>query len=84
MLRKVLLSIVTLIGVACLTDAILPVETRDEVIMLHPFENWRLMWHRKDDGGDPRCDAVQSFLMSSVLQDPNYRTIASPAEEQVA
>jgi DNA-binding transcriptional LysR family regulator len=67
------------VGVACLTDALLPAEMRDEVIMLHPLENWRLMWHRKDAGGDPRCDAVQAFLMSSVLQDPNYRTISLSA-----
>jgi DNA-binding transcriptional LysR family regulator len=67
------------VGVACLTDALLPAEMRDEVIMLHPIENWRLMWHRKDPGGDPRRDAVQAFLMSSVLQDPNYRTISVSA-----
>src|SRR5690606_26135913 len=64
------------VGVSCLTDALLPAEMRDEVIMLHPLENWRLMWHRKDSSGDPRCDAVQPFLMSSVLQDPAYRTNA--------
>ena len=63
------------IGVAYLTDALLPVEMREEVIMLHPVENWRLMWYRKDAGGDPRCDAVEAFLLSSVLQDPDYRTI---------
>ena len=38
--------------------------------MLYPLENWRLLWYRKDAGGDPRCDAVQAFLLSSVLQDP--------------
>ena len=69
------------IGVACLTDAILSPETRDNVVMLRQLENWHLMWHRKDTGGDARCDAVQAFLMSSVLQDPNYRTISvSPGE----
>ena len=69
------------LGVASLTDAILTPEMREEVIMLHPFENWRLMWHRKDPDGDPRRDAVQAFLMSSVLQDPNYRTISDSAVE---
>ena len=49
--------------------------------MLRQLENWRLMWYRKDTTGDPRCDAVQAFLMSSVLQDPNYRTISVFAEE---
>jgi DNA-binding transcriptional LysR family regulator len=69
------------VGVACLTDAILSPELRDEVVMLRPLENWRLMWYRKDAAGDPRCDAVQAFLLSSVLQDPNYRTIADPSGE---
>ena len=51
------------------------------MIQLYPLENWRLLWYRKDAGSDPRCDAVQAFLMSSVLQDPNYRTISVFAEE---
>jgi DNA-binding transcriptional LysR family regulator len=67
-------------GVACLTDALLPLEIADEVVMLHPVENWRLMWYRKEAGDDPRCDAIQAFLMSSVLQDPNYRTISVATE----
>jgi DNA-binding transcriptional LysR family regulator len=71
------------IGVACLTDAILSPELRDDVIMLRPLENWRLMWYRKDTAGDPRCDAVQAFLISSVLQDPNYRTISVSTDESV-
>ena len=54
---------------------------RDAVIMLHPLENWRLLWYRQDAGGDARCDAVQAFLLSSVLQDPDYRTISIFAEE---
>jgi DNA-binding transcriptional LysR family regulator len=70
------------VGVACLTDSILSPERRDEVVMLRQLENWRLMWYRKDTEGDPRCDAVQSFLMSSVLQDPNYRTISVTADDQ--
>ena len=69
------------IGVSCLTDAILPPEMHNEVIMLRPLENWRLMWCRKDSGTDPRCDAVEAFLMASVLEDPNYRTISVTADE---
>jgi DNA-binding transcriptional LysR family regulator len=69
------------VGISSFADAILPPEMREQVIMLHPLENWRLLWYRKDAGGDPRCDAVQAFLMSSVLQDPNYRTISIFAEE---
>jgi DNA-binding transcriptional LysR family regulator len=69
------------VGVSSFADTILPREMREDVIMLHPLENWRLLWYRKDAGGDPRCDAVQAFLLSSVLQDPDYRTISVFAEE---
>jgi DNA-binding transcriptional LysR family regulator len=69
------------VGVSSFADSILPPEMREDVIMLHPLENWRLLWYRKDAGGDPRCDAVQAFLLSSVLQDPDYRTISVFAEE---
>ncbi|KRA82930.1 LysR family transcriptional regulator [Altererythrobacter sp. Root672] len=69
------------VGVASFADTILPPEMRQEVILLHPLENWRLLWYRKDAGVDPRCDAVQSFLFSSVLQNPDYRTISVFAEE---
>jgi DNA-binding transcriptional LysR family regulator len=69
------------VGVSSFADAILPPEMRDDVILLYPLENWRLLWYRKDAGGDPRREAVQAFLLSSVLQDPNYRTISVFAEE---
>ena len=68
------------VGISSFADAILPPEMRDQVIMLYPLENWRLLWYRKDAGSDPRCDMVQAFLMSSVLQDSNYRTISVFAE----
>lgn len=69
------------VAVASLADAILPPEMRAQVILLYPLENWRLLWFRKDAGGDPRCDAVQAFLLSAVLQDPNYLTMSVFAEE---
>lgn len=69
------------VGVACLADQIVPPEMREDVILLLPLENWRLVWYRKDRGTDSCCDAVEAFLISSVLQDPNYRTISVVAEE---
>ena len=69
------------LGVSSFADAILPPDMRDQVVLLFPLENWRLLWFRKDAGGDSRCDAVQAFLMSCVLQDPNYRTISVFADE---
>jgi len=71
------------VGVSSFADAILPPEMRDTVIQLYPLENWRLLWYRKDAGGDPRCDAVQAFLLSCVLQDPNYQTISVFADNLV-
>jgi hypothetical protein len=69
------------VGVSSFADAILSAEMRENVIMLYPLENWRLLWYRKDHGTDPRCEAVASFLLSCVLQDPNYRTISVFAED---
>jgi len=69
------------VGIASFADTMLPPEMRDAVIQLYPLENWRLLWYRKDSGGDPRCDAVHAFLLSSVLQDPNYRTISVFSED---
>lgn len=69
------------VGVSSFADTILPAEMRDEVILLYPLENWRLLWFRKDAGGDPRCEAVQAFLMSCVLQDPNYTTISVTSDD---
>jgi DNA-binding transcriptional LysR family regulator len=64
------------VGISSFADAILPPEMRETVIMLYPLENWRLLWFRKDHGTDARREAVASFLLSCVLQDPNYRTIS--------
>ena len=69
------------VGVSSFADSMIPSEMRDDVVMLHPMENWRLLWYRKDAGGDARCDKVQAFLLSSVLQNPNYRTISIFADE---
>ena len=69
------------VGISSFADAILQPEMRENVIMLYPLENWRLLWYRKDHGTDPRREATASFLLSSVLQDQNYRTISILAEE---
>ncbi len=63
------------IGIASFADFMLRPEMRDRVILLHPLENWRLLWYRKDAGADPRHQAVQDFLWSSVLGNPGYTTL---------
>lgn len=69
------------VGISSFADAILAPDLRETVIMLYPLENWRLLWYRKDHGTDDRREAVASFLLSCVLQDPNYRTISVFAED---
>ncbi len=69
------------VGISSFADTILPSDMRETVIMLYPLENWRLLWYRKDHATDPRCEAVASFLLSAVLQDPDYRTISIFAED---
>jgi hypothetical protein len=69
------------VGISSFADAILAPEMHETVVMLYPLENWRLLWYRKDHGTDPRREAAASFLLSSVQQDPNYRTIAVFSED---
>ena len=68
------------IGVASFADPILPTAMRDTVILLHPLQHWRLLWFRGEGTADPRADAVQAFLWSCVLQNPDYLTIGGAAE----
>jgi len=69
------------VGISSFSEAILTAEMRENVIMLYPLENWRLLWYRKDHRTDPRYHAAANFLLSCVLQDPNYRTISVFAED---
>jgi len=68
------------LGVASFSEVLLAPEVRRDVVLLYPLEDWRLIWYRKDHSGDARCDLVESFLLSSVLQDPDYPTIDILAE----
>lgn len=70
------------LGVASFADPILPSALRDRVVLLHPLQNWRLLWYRKDAGSDPRCQAVQAFLWGQVLGNPDYLTIDVFADPQ--
>lgn len=63
------------LGVASLSDAILPAAMRDDVIMLRSLENWRTLFFRKDLGSDARCELVEQFLITSVVDDPDFPAI---------
>ncbi len=64
------------LGVASLSDAILPASMRKEVVQLYALENWRLLYYRKDLGADPKYDTIENFLLASVLDDPDYPAIS--------
>lgn len=64
------------LGVASLSDAILPASMRKDVVQLIGLEDWRLIYFRKDHGTDPRYDTAEKFLLSSVLDDPDYPAIS--------
>lgn len=68
------------LGISSFSEVLLTPEQRKNVVLLYPLENWRLIWYRADHGTDPRCDLVESFMLSSVLQDPNYPSIDIFAE----
>lgn len=60
------------LGVASFSSAILPPTMREDVLLLYPMEHWRLLWFRKAGGADPQADLVEAFLISSVVDDPDY------------
>jgi DNA-binding transcriptional LysR family regulator len=63
------------LGVASFSEVILPPRMRETVILLYPLTDWRLLWYRRDKGVDERYDKVEQFLLSSLLDDPEYCTI---------
>jgi len=66
------------LGVASFAEVILPQDMRETVILLPPLHNWVLIWYRREHTGDDRKDTVERFLLSSLLDDPNYPTITAP------
>lgn len=67
------------LGLASFSAAILPPAMRDDVLLLYPMEHWRLLWFRKSGNADPQADAVEAFLIASVVDDPDYPGLAAGA-----
>lgn len=63
------------IGVASFADPILPVTMRDKVVLLHPLENWGLLWFAKSPETDSAGEAVKEFLWDCVPRNPQYLTV---------
>ncbi|MES2700215.1 MAG: LysR family transcriptional regulator [Pseudomonadota bacterium] len=60
------------LGVASFSAAILPAAMRDDVILLYPLDDWRLLYARKDGLAGSAADQVERFLIESVVFDPDY------------
>jgi len=63
------------LGVASFAEVILPPAMREEVVLLFPLSDWRLVWYRRSEQGSARRDLVERFLLSSLLADPHYPAI---------
>lgn len=63
------------VAVATFTEALIAPATRADMRLLFPMVNWRLIWFRRLPDSDPQRDAVEAFLLQSVLEDPNYPVI---------
>jgi DNA-binding transcriptional LysR family regulator len=64
------------LGVASFSSAILPAHMRDEVIMLYPLEDWRLLYYRDPGQCGPQADAVEQFIISGVVDDADYPALS--------
>lgn len=62
-------------AVTNLPSAMIPHHLRSRIVMLFPMHDWRLVFSRKDTAPDPSRDAIERFLLESVLNDPNYPLI---------
>ena len=63
------------VAVSTFSDALIAPLVRDRVVLLLPMWDWNAVWFRRDALSDHRRDEVEAFLLSSVLDDPNYPVI---------
>ncbi|MEL1251463.1 LysR family transcriptional regulator [Aurantiacibacter gilvus] len=60
------------VAVASFSEAILPRAMRQDVIKLMPVEDWNLLLYSKPADSDPHQQAVEKFLIDSLLLDPDF------------
>lgn len=60
------------LGVASFSDALLTPATREQVVLLFPTQNWRLLWYRRPNLAQANSDDVEEFLLGSIVNDPSY------------
>ncbi len=66
-------------AVANLPSAMIPFELRQRIVRLFPMGDWRLIYLRKDRARQEDRDAIERFLLDSVLNDPAYVLIEERA-----
>jgi DNA-binding transcriptional LysR family regulator len=64
------------LGIASFSSAILPASMRRDVVLLYPMQDWRLLWYRKDSRPDAQAAAAEHFLVTSVIDDPDYPALS--------
>lgn len=69
------------VAVATFTEALIAPAARADMRLLFPMKNWRLVWFRLQPESDPQRDAVERFLIESVLNDPNYPIVEFDGDE---
>jgi len=63
------------VAVSTFSDALIAPSARDQVVLLLPMWDWNVVWFRRDSLSDHSKGEVETFLLSSVLDDPNYPVI---------
>ncbi|WP_338466539.1 LysR family transcriptional regulator [Novosphingobium sp. ZN18A2] len=69
------------VGVGPLPIAMINREARANVSQIFPVTKWTLLWYRKPGLDGDEADAVERFMKSSVLADPDYASSATIAPE---
>ena len=67
------------LGVACLSESLLPPATRLKLASFLPLSDWQLLLYRNPIVPQIEGDLVEAFLIDSVLRDPNYPTVETYA-----
>jgi DNA-binding transcriptional LysR family regulator len=60
------------LGIASFSEALLSPAVREQVVLLHPMQDWRLMWYQRHEPRHVHDEDVAKFLLESVVEDPDY------------
>jgi DNA-binding transcriptional LysR family regulator len=63
------------LAVGPMSDALLPLASRETVVCLTPMPDWYLTLVHKQETSDPRAEIVVNFLKDAVIGDPAFPAI---------